>query len=100
MNSVEKIVAIKEAMLRTDDEFDGLLGTVQAFVAVDVMSGKDTIATEITSLGPERIDEELLGVVGFVLWLRSDDAPAIDLADVVDRMPGEVAELIAAAGIA
>jgi hypothetical protein len=100
MTSAEKVLAFKHALMGTEEEFDGLLGAVQGLVAMDVLSGRDAIENEIVGLGHEKIDEELLNVAGFVLWLRSDDAPAIDAADLVDRMPAEIAELVANAGIA
>lgn len=99
MNSIEKIAAFKDALIRTEDEFDGLLGALQGFVAIGEMQGHDIIAEGIGDKTAEQLDAELLDVVGFVLWVRSDDAPAPDLADIAGRMPAEIAELAAAIGI-
>jgi len=67
-------------------------------VAVEAMKGGDLLAGELGD-DPAQVDEQLLNVVGFVLWLRSDDAPPIDVDDLVHRMPAEIAKLAAAAGI-
>lgn len=98
MNSIEKITAFKEALIRTDEEFDGLLGMIQGLVAIETLKGGDVLAGELGD-DPAEIDEQLLNVAGFVFWLRSDDAPAVDIADLVNRMPAEIAQLAAAAGI-
>lgn len=99
MNSVQKISAFKEALVRTDEEFDGLLGAIQGLVAIETLKGGDMIAEQIGD-DHQAIDEQLLNVAGFVLWLRSDDAPQPDADELVHRMPEEIAQLAAAAGIA
>lgn len=98
MNSVEKITRFKETLIRTEEEFDGVLGVLQGLVAIAELKGEDIIAESISG-DPAEVDEQLLGVVGFVLWLRSDDAPPVEL-DELKQMPAIVAELAAAAGIA
>jgi hypothetical protein len=100
MKSTEKITAFKEALLRTDDEFDGILGMVQGVVGTDVAFGNDTIGKEIVGLGDDTLDQELLNIAGFVLWLRSDDAAPVDAQELVTLMPANIGDLIAAADIA
>jgi hypothetical protein len=98
MNSLEKVTAFKEALLRTDEEFDGMLGAIQMLVAVEAMKGGDLIGDQIGD-DPAWVDEQLLNVAGFVLWLRSDDAAPADPHDLAHRMPAEIAEIANAAGI-
>lgn len=98
MNSIEKITRFKETLIRTEEEFDGVLGVLQGLVAIAELKGEDIIAESISG-DPAEVDEQLLGVVGFVLWLRSDDAPPIQL-DELKQMPAIVAVIVAAAGIA
>lgn len=98
MNSIEKITRFKETLIRTDEEFDGVLGALQGLVAIAELKGEDIIAASIDE-DPAVVDDQLLGVIGFVLWLRSDDAPPVELDDL-KQMPAVIAELAAAAGIA
>lgn len=98
MNSIEKITRFKETLIRTDEEFDGVLGALQGLVAIAELKGEDIIAASIDE-DPAVVDDQLLGVIGFVLWLRSDDAPPVELDDLKE-MPDVIAELAAAAGIA
>lgn len=99
MTSLEKIRRFKEALVLAPEELDGLLGALQATVSIAELKGVDLVGDE---LGDDagKIDEGLLDVVAFVLWLRSDDAPPADLEQLAGRMPEQIAELVAAAGIA
>lgn len=100
MNSLEKINTFKDALVRTDEEFDGILGAVQGFVAMAQLTGSDPIADELGGKTADDLDADLLNIAGFVLWLRSDDAPVPDVAELTANMPAELAELIKAFGIA
>lgn len=99
MNSLEKVDAFKHAMILSEERYDGFLGVVQGLVAAEEigMGGID-ITGELPAT-PEEFDDALLDVAGFVLYLRSDNAPAIDADDLVNRVPKVMAELAAAAGI-
>jgi hypothetical protein len=99
MTSLEKIQRFKEALVRSPEEMDGLLGALQATVSIAELKGVDLIGSELGD-DPATIDEGLLEVVAFVLWLRSDDAPAPDLEDLAGRMPVQIAAIVEAAGIA
>lgn len=102
MTSNEKIEALSAAMLRSDEQFDGLLGLVQAAVALEKTGmgfpgvGPIKITEELPPTA--ELDDQLLAVAGFVLWLRSDNAPVVDADEIVHRMPGEIAALVAEAG--
>src|SRR5581483_11006971 len=102
--SLEKVEALSAELLRADEQFDGLLGLVQMAVAMEksglALPGVGQInITDGLPEDPAELDEQLLGVAGFVLWLRSDDAPLIDTIDLMQKMPAEIAELVRETGM-
>jgi hypothetical protein len=99
MTSLEKIQRFKQALVLAPEELDGLLGAMQAAVSIAELRGIDLIGDELGD-DPTQIDDGLLDVCAFVLWLRSDDAPPVDLEALAGRMPSQIAELVEAAGIA
>lgn len=99
MTSLEKINRFKQALVLAPEELDGLLGAMQAAVSFAELRGVDLIGDELGD-DPAKIDEGLLDVVAFVLWLRSDDAPPVDVEALAGRMPAQIAELVESAGIA
>jgi hypothetical protein len=99
VNSLEKIAAFKDALIRTPEEFEGVLGALQGFVAIGELQGHDIIAESLGDKTADELDDELLDVIGFVLWARSDGARIPDLNEIAGRMPAEIAELAAAIGI-
>jgi hypothetical protein len=102
--SLEKVDALSATMLRAEEQFEGLLGLVQMAVALE-KSGMSLPGVGSVSIldglpeDPAELDEQLLGVAGFILWLRSDDAPPIDPNELAHAIPAEIAELAAAAGL-
>jgi hypothetical protein len=100
VNSLEKVDAFKRAMILTDEQYDGFLGVVQGLISMEEIGmGGVSITGELPAT-PEEFDEALLDVAGFVLYLRSDDAPAVDPVDLTTRIPAAIAEIAAEAGIA
>jgi hypothetical protein len=99
MTSLEKIQRFKQALITAPEELDGLLGAMQGVVSLAELRGVDVIAAELGD-DPAKLDDGLLDVCAFVLWLRSDDAPPVDLEQLAGRMPLQIAELVEAAGIA
>lgn len=99
MNSLEKVDAFKRALILTGEQYDGFLGVVQGLVSMEEigMGGID-ITGELPD-NPDDFDDSLLDVAGFVLYLRSDDAPLIDADALVNRLPAEIAAIAAEAGI-
>lgn len=102
--SLEKIDALSATLLRTDEQLEGLLGLVQMAVAFE-KSGMSIPGVGAVSIidglpdDPAQLDQELLGVAGFILWLRSDDAPAADPNELVQLIPTEIAKLASEAGL-
>lgn len=98
MNSIEKIASFKGVLLESEETFEGVLGMVQGVVGAAEFSGKD-IMDELGT-DPTALDEQLLQVAAFILYLRSDDAPKADPEILVNKLPGVIAELVHEAGIA
>lgn len=100
MNSLEKVQAFKDAMVVDTEEYDGVLGIVQGLVSAEAAGFPGPKLTDGLPDTSEEFDEALLEVAGFVLWLRSDDAPKADADELVNKMPEQIAQIAAAAGIA
>jgi hypothetical protein len=98
VNSLEKVDALSTAMLRTDDTFDGLLGLVQGVVAAEKAGFGDVNLLSGLPDEPGELDEHLLNIAGFALWLRSDDAALFDAEDLATRLPAEIGGLVQDAG--
>lgn len=92
MNSLEKIELFKNALLETDEIYDGPLGLIQGAVGAAAAGyGPDILGGLADSA--EEFDQQLVDVAGFALWLRSDEAPAPDY-DQIAKVPGVVVELL------
>ena len=97
MTSLEKIEAFKQLLLGGDEAFEGLLGAVQGALGIAELTGKDLLA-ELPS-DPAELDEKLLEVAAFVLWLRSDGAELPEPHLLLELGPQLIAEAAAEHGI-
>lgn len=97
MTSLEKIESFKVLLLGEEQVFDGLLGAVQGAVGMAEFAGKDLLAELPSDAG--ELDDKLLEVAAFVLWLRSDDAELPDPHELLELGPRLIAEAAAEHGI-